>query len=94
MQRFYWKCIDLNGNPARGVSAVVTDSGTGAASTIYAASDPLQTPTVALASNTIVTTADGMVAFTAVNGQYNITMSGGGITPLTLNRWTLSDVTV
>lgn len=89
MQRFYHIVRDANGNPASGVSAVVTDSATGLASTIYAASDPLLTPVTPLPSNTLVTSADGMVAFAAANSQYQIAFSGGGITPYTFNQYTI-----
>lgn len=94
MQRFYQQVRDSNGNPVSGVSALVTDSATGNASTLYAASDPLQTPVTPLASNTVVSGSDGWIAFAAVNGQYQIAFSGGGITPFTFNHYTLTDKTV
>lgn len=93
MQRFYRLVRDLNGNPASGVSAIVTDSVTGLAATLYAASDPLEDPVAPLGSNIVVSAADGWIAFAAANGRYQVAFSGGGIIPFTLNHLTMSDVT-
>ena len=78
MQRYLRVVTDANGNPASGVSALVIDATTGNPASIYSATDNLLDSTVAI-SNPIVTSANGQVAFAAVNGRYTVNFSGGGV---------------
>lgn len=86
-QRFYHEVRDLNGNAVAGATCKVYNAGTDTLATIYDASSPDSSPQGA--SNPIVTQADGVVAFFALDGQYDLQISGGGIASAT-QRITLS----
>jgi len=76
-QRFYHEVRDLNGNAVSGATCKVYNAGTNTLATIYDASSPDSSPQGT--SNPIVTQADGVVAFFALDGQYDLQISGGGI---------------
>lgn len=93
MQRFYDVVLDQFGNPANGVLVTVYDAGTTTPATLYRDSDNLLDP-VNVIGNPFTTSASGIVAFAAVNGQYTINYSGSSITPRTFTWVTFTDGSV
>jgi hypothetical protein len=77
VQRVYFEKRDIYGRVEPNASVSVFVSGTPALATIYNASDPLITPTVAK-SNPFCTDANGEYSFAAPDGIYDITAQGAG----------------
>jgi hypothetical protein len=90
MQRYYRALIDANGNPAAGVSCLVTDADTGAVVTVYSDYQDILDCTNAI-SNPVVSGSNGVIAFAANNGRYNLQFSGGGLANRTESWLTLID---
>lgn len=90
MQRYYKALLDANGNPAAGVSCLVTDADTGAVVTLYSDYQDILDCTNAI-SNPVVSSSNGIIAFAARNGRYNLQFSGGGLANRTESWLTLID---
>lgn len=84
MQKFFDSVLLDSGQPATGVSVLVTAFG-GGATTIY--SDNGSTPR----SNPITTDANGYFEFYAADGRYTLQISGTGISPRTIADVLLED---
>ena len=76
-QRFYHTVRDLQGNVVTGASCTVYNAGTGTLATIYNASSTDADPQAL--SNPFVTGSDGILAFFALDGQYDVRIDGGSI---------------
>lgn len=90
MQRYYKALIDANGNPAAGVSCLVTDADTGAVVTLFSDYQDILDCTNAI-SNPVVSGSNGVIAFAARNGRYNLLFTGGGLANRTESWLTMID---
>lgn len=90
MQRYYKKITDTFGNPAAGVSALVTEAQGGATAALFNPSEDALEPTSGIA-NPVVTGPSGMVAFAVANGRYKINFTGANFAPLQETWLSLQD---
>ena len=85
MQRYYEVVRDGFGNLASGVSALVYLTGTTTKAGLFADTDAADLATTSIA-NPIITTANGLVAFAAADGDYDLVISGSNL-PATIYRY-------
>lgn len=85
MQRHYEVIRDGFGNPIAGVSLTVYDTGTTTKTALYPASNTADNPST-VTTNPVVSGSDGVLAFAINDGDYDLSYSGGGITPYTIYR--------
>lgn len=85
MQKYQDSIIDVRGRKVAGVSITVTTYPAGAAATVYSANGitPIVQP--------IVSDSLGRFSFYAADGRYQLSLSGAGISPLTITDVLLED---
>ena len=86
MKRYNGVVIDMNGEPVGDASITVNDAVSGLAATIYS-DDGVTTKT-----NPTLSDGYGRFFFYAANGNYNLVISGSGITTYTLSDISLQDL--
>jgi hypothetical protein len=92
MQRWSRVVLDDNGRRVSGATVTVYNTGTTTLANIYSATSTSDTPTVAI-TNPITTGSDGLAAFAAADGDYDIIISGSNVTTENLYRVNFFDGT-
>lgn len=92
MQRWSRVVLDDNGRRVSGATVTVYNTGTTTLANIYSATSTSDTPTVAI-TNPITTGSDGLAAFAAADGDYDIVISGSNVTTENLYRVNFFDGT-